>query len=185
MNEGRLRGSGALRFASAVGTCLGALGLPACFGSSESATDGGPGASDGAPARAAPDGGGSNVATMFVPDDMASSVYRYSVTPDGDPVFGTTFHVPSACSVALSPTGELFVASYAGHAIYRFLSPLGALTPNGMIAGDGLAAYVEGSTFVDGQMWVANYAGSTLVELAFDSRGTASVAGTVNVFQPM
>jgi hypothetical protein len=206
MDGGRRREIGAVRLARAAGACFCAFALPACFGSSsggapdggtafdsstgidsssldtgKAVVDSGTGSSVGASA----DGAVSNVATLFVPDDMASSVYRYSVTSDGDPVYSTTIHVPSAVSTALSPTGELFVTSYEGQAIYRFVSPLGALTPNGMITGDGLASYVEGTTFVDDQLWVANYAGSNLIELAFDAQRSASVAGMVTVFQPV
>lgn len=136
-------------------------------------------------ARAPTDGGESTIATIFVPDDLAGAVYRYSVTANADPVWEATISVPSANSVAMLSTGELFVTSYAGKAIYRFLSPFGALTPNGTITGIGLAAYVEGTTVVDGELWINNYAGSNMIELSFNPQGVASVAGTVSVFEPM
>jgi hypothetical protein len=204
MDDGRRREIGAVRLACAVGACFWAFALPACFGSSSGgAPDSGTSfdsstgidsstpdaaravAESGTSSGNAPDGGGSNVATMFVPDQMAGAVYRYSVTPNADPVFSTRLSVPGAISVALGPTGELFVTSYGNQTIYRFLSPFDALTPNGTITGIGLSGSVQGSTFVDNELWVDDNAGSNIVELAFDAQGAASAAGTVSVFEPM
>ncbi len=140
----------------------------------------GSGSSSGGSSGGSTDGGGSNVATMFVPDDMANVVYVYSVTPSADPVFSTSISVPSAVSVALSPTGELFVTSFADGNIYRFLSPFGTPTANGTITNSGLSTTSEGSTFVDDELWIADFAGSDLVRVAFGAQGATSVAGTVN-----
>jgi hypothetical protein len=117
---------------------------------------------------------------MFVPDDMAGVVYRYTVTPTADPIFSTSISVPSAVSVALSSTGELFVTSFAGETIYRFLSPFGTPTANGTITGIGLSTPSEGSAFVDDELWIANFGASDLVRVAFSAQGSASLAGTVN-----
>ncbi len=99
--------------------------------------------------------------------------------PSSMEVWQTTLSLPSAVSVAVSSEGELFVTSYTGQVIHGFLAPLGDLTPNGTITGVGLSAFVEGSTFVDDELWINNYAGSNIVELSFDAQGAASATGTI------
>jgi hypothetical protein len=123
---------------------------------------------------------------MFIPNDATHSVYRYTITPEGEPMLTGTIPVNLASGVAVSPSGELFVGEYsAAGTISRFLSPLGSPVANGAITGVGIH-FPEAFTFVDDELWVPNtaaYSCSTdpeeLVRLGFAADGAASVAGTV------
>ena len=130
------------------------------------------------------DGQVATSAILFVPDDLANTVYRYAITPTGDPVLGTTISASGANSVALGPTGELFVSNYSGGGIHRFLSACVAPVANGEITAAGLSRInqfgVEDMAFVDGELWATNPAKLEVVRLSFDSQGNASVAGTLS-----
>jgi glucose/arabinose dehydrogenase len=121
-----------------------------------------------------------------VADDIDNLVYRYNLTPGGAaPVLTGTIADNSAYAPAIRSTGELFVGNYlAAGTINRFLSPLGTPIANGAISNVGLS-YPNTMLFVDDELWVPNSTAgcgsdpSTLVRLAFDAQGNASVAGTV------
>ena len=87
---------------------------------------GGTGGIGGLPADA-----GTGGATLFVPDDLANALYRYAIFPGSAPTLSATISVPSAASVALRATGELFVASYAPPGLYKLTSPFGSPTVSG------------------------------------------------------
>src|SRR5207244_1890163 len=106
-------------------------------GAAAGAQAGGAGGSAGAGGLAGASGAVS--ATMFIPNNITHLVYRYTITPDDDPVLTGTIPVNLATGVALSPTGELFVGEYsAAGTISRFLSPLGSPVANGAITGVGI-----------------------------------------------
>ena len=127
------------------------------------------------------DGGGSSgttEATMFLPSNGGATVDRYGITANADPVLSATLSAASPTGMALRSTGELFVADNSGGTISRFLSPLSTPMANGTITGVGLSAPQE-MRFVDDELWIVNPGASNVVRLAFDTQGSASLAGTV------
>jgi hypothetical protein len=124
-------------------------------------------------------------ATMFIPDDLANTLYRYSIVPNSDPTLNATIPVQSGHSVALRVTKELFVAGYSPTptTFYRFLSPFSSPVANGTLAITGLSVIpqfaAENMVFVDDEIWTASPATSMVVRLSFDSQGTASLTGAV------
>lgn len=174
----------------AGGAATGGLGGAITGGAGSKPSDAGEGGAD-AGAQAGGAGGlagasGALSATMFVPNSMTHQVYRYTITPDDDPVLTGTFPVNLATGVSVSPTGELFVGAYsAAGTISRFLSPLGTPVANGAITGVGIH-FPEAFTFVDDELWVPNTAAYScssdpedLVRLGFAADGAATVAGTL------
>jgi len=121
----------------------------------------------------------SNV-VMFVPDDLASVVYRYSIASGSDPVLDGTIPVTSGYSVALRSTGELFVSSYASQTISRFLAPFSAPVSNGTLTIDGVSVIrdfgIEDMVFVDDALWATSPATSMVVFMSF-SANHATLAG--------
>jgi hypothetical protein len=123
---------------------------------------------------------------MFIPDDLANTLYRYSISPSSDPALSATIPVQSGHSVALRVTKELFVAGYSPTptTFYRFLSPFGSPVANGTLTIEGLSVIpqfaAENMVFVDDEIWAASPATSMVVRLSFNSQGTASLVGAVD-----
>jgi hypothetical protein len=107
--------------------------------------------------------GAPDVATMFIPDDLANTLYRYSISPSSDPALSATIPVQSGHSVALRVTKELFVAGYSPTptTFYRFLSPFGSPVANGTLTIEGLSVIpqfaAENMVFVDDEIWAASH----------------------------
>ncbi len=127
-----------------------------------------------------------HTATMFLPNSLSNFVYRYAITPTGDPALSGMLALEHAQAVALSPGGELLVGDYSGSdRIYRIGKPLDALTAGDPITGLGLN-WPQEMRFVDDELWVLNSADhactgepQNITRVAFDGTGKASMAGTV------
>jgi hypothetical protein len=129
---------------------------------------------------------------MFLSNGISGVVYRYALTPGTDPVPNGTISLPpggvlgqeTALGMTLSPGGELFIGDDSAGTIYRFLSPLGTPTANGILSVPGID-HMDEFRFIDDELWVPNiteYCTNTpvsLVRVAFDAQGNASAAGTV------
>ena len=83
----------------------------------------------------------------------------------------------SANYSAIGPTGELFVGSYGGGFIQRYLNPLTTLTPNGTIPG---VSGPELVIFVDQQLWVANSGAGNIQQFSFNAAGVVANAGVIS-----
>lgn len=163
---------------------------PGAGGAGAGGAAGGPGAGGGSGLGVGGAGGTTAVqtATLFVSDSINNAVYRFNVTPTGDPVATATLQPGfQPAAIALAPTGELLVAQDVDDGgIARYAAPLTTLTPNGSITGFGTTR-VWDMALVDGEIWASN---STLgcsttprsiTRIAFDGRGQASLAGIVDI----
>ncbi len=132
---------------------------------------GGTGGIGGSPADA-----GTGGATLFVPDDLANALYRYAIFPGSAPTLSATISVPSAASVALRATGELFVASYAPPGLYKLTSPFGSPTVSGPLTISGITVLsrfdVRSMAFVDDDLGMVSPGMSGVWFVSFDTQGT-------------
>jgi len=133
--------------------------------------------------------GSPGVATLFVPDDLANTLYRYAIAPNSDPSLNCTIPVQSAESVALRVTGELFVASYSPSALYKLTSPFGTPVVNGPLAISSISVAgrfdVRTMAFVDDDLWLTSPGMSNVLYLSFDSRGTPAFYGALGGMLPL
>jgi hypothetical protein len=138
-------------------------------------------------------GGGTSTATMFISNNISGLVYRYAIKQGADPIMngtisalpaGGTLDQSTATGMTITPWGELFVADEAAGTFYRFLSPLGTPTFNGILSVAGIV-HMNNFQFVDNELWVPNvtaYCTDTpenLVRVSFDAQEGGSAAGTV------
>ena len=116
---------------------------------------------------------------MFLADDLANTLYRYSIAPNSDPTLNATIPVQSAESVALSVTGEMFVASYSPPALYKLTSPFGSSVVNGPLAISGISVLgrfdVRNMAFVDDDFALTS-PGMLPSVSSFDAQGTPGIS---------
>jgi hypothetical protein len=112
---------------------------------------------------------------LFVPDDLANSLYRYSIAPGAAPSLNATITVPSAASVALRSTDELFVASYSPPGVYKLNAPFGSPVLSGPLSIGGISVLgrfdVTTMAFVDDDLGLVNPGMSSLDLVSFDTQG--------------
>lgn len=159
-------------------------------GASGSVVDGGTGGQAGVLVDAGSVGGSSGGAggaagtaggaTLFVPDDLANALHRYFIQPGAEPALDTTIPVPSAASVALRTTGELFVASYAPPGLYKVTSPFRSPTVSGPLTISGISVLgrfdVRSMAFVDDDLGLVSPGMSGISFLTFDTQGTPGLS---------
>ncbi len=125
---------------------------------------------------------------MFLPNSLSHIVYRYAITPTGDPMLSGMLAADRGAGAALSPAGDLLVTDYSAmDRLYRIPHPLGALTEADPLTGLGLH-FPQEVRFVDDELWVLNSADhactsepQSIVRVAFDADGKPSVTGTVQM----
>jgi hypothetical protein len=117
---------------------------------------------------------------MFLADDLANTLYRYSIAPSSDPALNATIPVQSAYSVALRVTGELFVASYSPPALYKLTSPFGSPSVNGPLAISSVSVLsrfdVRNMAFVDDDLGLTSPGMSDVWFLSFDAQGIPDIS---------
>jgi hypothetical protein len=137
------------------------------------------------------DGGAAATQTaLFIFDNVTSVTTRYWLAADGGtPVLDRQVTVAAGGDLGtVRPTGELLLSNTTS-TIARYLDPLGALTPNGIITGAELNL-VDQLASVDDEVWALDTGTSgggccgmnaePIVRFAFDSSGNATVVGTVS-----
>jgi hypothetical protein len=128
--------------------------------------------------------GSPGVATLFVPDDLANTLYRYSIAPSADPALNCAIPVPSAESVALRVTGEMFVASYSPPGLYKLTSPFDSPVATGPLAIESVSVLgrfdVKAMTFIDDDLGLTSPGMSGPWFLSFDAQGTPAISWGLN-----
>lgn len=129
-----------------------------------------------------------HTATMFLPNSLSSTIYRYAITPTGDPQISGMLAADRGQGATLSPNGDLWVGDYSGlDQLYRVTQPLTMFTTATPITGLGLK-FPQEMRFVDDELWVVNSAdhactneAQSIVRIAFDADGKPSMVGTVQM----
>jgi hypothetical protein len=122
---------------------------------------------------------------MFVAQRGAHNVLRFVFDAGGDAslngVISAGLFTNGPRGVAISSTGELFVAQCCGlDRINRYLfDSAGNAVPNGIITGNGLNDPNDIAFSPSGELFVPNAFGNSISRFTFDTSGTASPNGQI------
>jgi WD40 repeat protein len=119
-----------------------------------------------------------------------SPVLIYSATGNAAPTLLSAIPLNAPTFPAFEPTtGELFVANNFGSDggdVSRFsVDAAGNYTPNGTITGNGVAGYMTGIAFHDGELFANNYFSGAISRFKFDAQGNPIPNGTIAVSTPL